>query len=251
MSRIFVTTSHASGTSPDVPFIVGVYEIDSDGDALLDVWEQVGIDINKDGLIDLALPALGANLRRKDVFVEVDFMATRDPNPDALGDVIQAFAHAPVVNPDGSQGINLHVDVDEEIPFASELIIWAGFDHQVKAQRFGTPAQRADANGTNIRAAKRLVYHYGLYINNKCGKVNNQMNPTTCLQAADSSGQSNGGPDFVISLGHFAGTRAEESGTFMHELGHNLGRVHKYYHFLIQFHGSTHQEEYPWIASII
>ena len=48
--------------------------IDTDGDGLWDDWEQLGIDADGDGVIDLDLPALGANWRHKDIFVEVDWM---------------------------------------------------------------------------------------------------------------------------------------------------------------------------------
>src|SRR3989338_4341797 len=43
-------------------------EIDTDGDGLWDDWEQFGVDTTGDGVIDLNLPALGANKMRKDIF---------------------------------------------------------------------------------------------------------------------------------------------------------------------------------------
>ncbi len=224
MGRVFVTTGNASGTPGTVPFVVGVYEIDTDEDGLLDLWEQAGIDLNKDGEVDLDLPALGADPMHKDIFVEVDFMETRDPDPNALSDVILAFANAPVSNPDGSDGINLHIEVDDQVPFQSELIIWAEFD-VLEAVWFGTEEQRIAVNSTSVLNAKNLVYYYAMYINNKCGQLS-MTDSTVCVSASGSSGQSDGGQNFVISLGMFTGTRLQESGTLMHELGHSLGLGH-------------------------
>ena len=97
---------------------------DSDGDGLPDDWEEHGLDIDKNGTIDLDLPAMGATKDHKDVFVEVDHMVKdppcvwlmcwggRDftPQQAALDDVRAAFAAAPVTNPDGSTGIRAHID---------------------------------------------------------------------------------------------------------------------------------------------
>lgn len=104
---------------------------DADGDGLLDSWEQNGYRAQNSvlaaGAIDVDLPALGANPLRKDVFVEVDCLVddingngiletadhTHCPQQNAIGDVVRAFANAPasVLNPDGTTGMQLHVDL--------------------------------------------------------------------------------------------------------------------------------------------
>ena len=48
--------------------------MDSDGDGLWDDWERFGIDVDGDGVIDVDLPAMGANPMHKDIFIEVDWM---------------------------------------------------------------------------------------------------------------------------------------------------------------------------------
>ena len=87
---------------------------DADGDGLLDGWESVGLDVDGGG-IDVDLPAMGAHPLREDVFVEVDCLVAADhshcPQQNALTDVVQAFADAPVSNLDGSTGVQLHIDV--------------------------------------------------------------------------------------------------------------------------------------------
>jgi hypothetical protein len=204
--------------------------LDSDGDGLLDVWEIDGIDINHDGVVDLDLPALGADPLHKDIFVEVDFMEFHDPDGDALADVISAFANAPVNNPDGVDGINLHVETDEQIAHVNEIQMWLIFDN-IKSQRFGTSAQRNHpTNAANILAAKKLAYHYSLFVHDYCTEFN--VNVCTGPTSSSGLGELNAN-DFIVSMGSFKfvsghqrGDRRQQRGTFMHELGHNLGLDH-------------------------
>lgn len=197
---------------------------DTDGDGLLDRWEEYGIDINDDGTVDLDLPAMGADPMHKDIFIEVDYMERHRPNASAIQDVINAFAGAPVSNPDAVGGINLHVVVDEEIPHQETINVWADFD-TLKDAHFGTIAERSSANWNNIRQARRMVFRYALFVHEY-----NSDPP-------GSSGRAEiGGNDFIVSLGapgwgkdgtgHNVGTRDEQAGTFMHELGHTLGLHH-------------------------
>ena len=44
------------------------------GDGLLDDWERNGLGQNGDGTIDVDLPAMGADLFHKDIFMETDYM---------------------------------------------------------------------------------------------------------------------------------------------------------------------------------
>ena len=89
--------------------------LDTDEDGLLDHWETKGVDIDQDGAIDLNLATMGANPLHKDLFLEIDWL-TRDgskdfsPQPAALAFLRDAFALAPVPNPDGVPGITVHID---------------------------------------------------------------------------------------------------------------------------------------------
>src|SRR4029077_3971455 len=60
-------------------------------------------------------PAMGADPRRKDLFLELDYLAASDhahkPLQAAIQRVVQAFTTAPIGNADGTSGIQLHVDV--------------------------------------------------------------------------------------------------------------------------------------------
>jgi hypothetical protein len=206
---------------------------DFDGDGLLDCWETDGIDFNNDGQIDFDLPAMEADPERKDVFVEIDWMAQHKPDSKALDMVKEGFENAPVdCEPDGSncKGINLHLLVDEEAMTHSDDLSFAGctdaspqvpdFD-QIKAKSFGTAAERNDPNSKNILNAKHLVYRYALFAHNLLG-----------LDGTSGCGELPGN-DFVVTLGswakikgHQVGTVDQQAGTFMHELGHTLGLRH-------------------------
>ena len=156
-----------------------LWELDSDGDGLPDKWEESGLDINKDGVIDLALnqPPFNANPKHKDLFIEVDYMQAADhghqPNAQALQDVANAFAASPAKNPDNVDGITFHLVTDEAVPEVEPILFLTqgpgpldDFDDLKLGNpknpcgtgendgHFGTVAERKDTNCANILAAK-------------------------------------------------------------------------------------------------
>ncbi len=193
--------------------------LDRDGDGLLDDWETEGIDINEDGTIDLDLPALGADPNHKDLFVEVDAMVGRAPLQATLDRVVDAFSVVPntlVNNPDGQNGITLHIQLDEtDIPLSPWPNAFGDFN-VIKAVRFGTPTQRASVNWENIKSAKAMAYRYCIFADTHSG--------TTSSGLAELPGN-----DFIITLGGWntlGGTSDQQAATFMHELGHTLNLRH-------------------------
>jgi len=84
---------------------------DTDGDGLSDAVEILNPELSE------------ANPVRMDVFVEVDYIAGHRPDNATLAMVEDAFADAPIDNPDGSEGITLHVIVGDEIPTAARTDI--------------------------------------------------------------------------------------------------------------------------------
>jgi uncharacterized repeat protein (TIGR01451 family) len=173
---------------------------DQDGDGLLDHWERNGIDMDADGVVEFDLPAFGSDPRRRDLFVEVDCIVSDGngngslldlvdhshcPLQAAIQDVVLAFANAPVVNPDGTSGIQLHVDTGslygpgavtnvpgtggvvgsygdmggggDQIPEAGNTIVdWDG-----AAGRPGTSFYTLKA--ANFNAGRRFVFRYALF----------------------------------------------------------------------------------------
>jgi len=132
--RVAFWASFASGQ-----MIVRANHLDSDQDGLLDHWETTGIDMNQDGVVDLNLAAMGANVNKRDIFMELDWIADQpglafsfQPPPGVIGPAKGEGTISPLVNmfnkapslsgneyglrADGSNpatitaGITLHVD---------------------------------------------------------------------------------------------------------------------------------------------
>ena len=172
---------------------------DTDGDSISDFAELYGY-----GGVDLRY--FGANPKKKDVFVEMDYYPNLRPLQAALDRVTAAFAAAPVSNPDGSTGIALHLVVNQQVAAADADMdlnpAWVDFD-VIKAKYF------------NSRRAP--FFHYALIANQ--------------YDSGGSSGLSRGipGHDFMVTLGNWStpgGTEQQQAGTIMHELGHNIGLRH-------------------------
>ena len=191
---------------------------DTDGDALLDGWEVKGVDGLR--LFDPAMPGGKADPLHKDIYIEMDYMERIGTDAEGSTDVnvlgpgepvieilLAAFKGAPVKNPDDLPGITLHLDL------AAEPL---GYIAELDSMAF----QALKAN--NFDWSRRLrVYHYMIWADR--WKANDR---------SDWSGWSMEIPysDFVVSLGLWhserGGDRFEKTGTFMHELGHNLGLHH-------------------------
>jgi hypothetical protein len=181
---------------------------DTDGDALLDGWEVKGVDGTR-------LQDLGAKPRRIDVFVEMDYMERSDaanglqPSPAVLANITASFAAAPRsrANHDGSTGIALHLDLNEKVDHDPELDAAGFVDY--KKRHFGI--------------ARARCFHYMIWIDAWA---------VLTLDGRRISGQSMDIPysDFVVALGPWnggnGGDDAQKTGTFLHELGHNLGLYH-------------------------
>lgn len=199
---------------------------DTDEDGLFDDWEMGGIDINCDGKTDLNLN--GSDWMHKDIFVEVDYMQGHRPMDAAMDDVRVAFSRAPnalVNNPDGKDGVNLHIQVDEQTIHQDVLYVWEGFD-SMKSSYFGSFEQRTAVNSADILQAKKMSFRYCLFIH----QFADYDNKTFSWNSTKASGVSElPGNDFIVSLGTFrthGGTKDQQAAAFMHELGHALNLRH-------------------------
>ena len=191
----FITALAVDGTGNTSEFSRALCLKDSDGDGIFDCWETPGegIDWNADGIIDLDLNSLGTQPDHKDVFVEVDYMNDRRPANSVFYEVASAFDEVSnflVQNPDGNDGIKLHIQFDstDVIPLA----LWASNPWPeflaTKQLHFGTVAERTNPN---VLHAKALVYRYCIFANAFRLSVsgNSRVIP------------GNPGNDFFVSLG--------------------------------------------------
>jgi uncharacterized repeat protein (TIGR01451 family) len=201
---------------------------DSDGDSLPDGWELCGIDENHDGTIEVNLPAMGADVNKKDIFVQVNWMEdsahNQKPSTDAIKKIVDAFSNSPV---DNGIGINLHVDLGPDSLDYVTGRYWGnkGKGHSIAYQDIlGKNSSLKDALNKYLSGESQLqsqsIFRLALFVHtvvDKNGKPACASGITPDLRL------------FIISLGcsfNGKGTTNEQAGTFMHELGHSLGLSH-------------------------
>jgi hypothetical protein len=194
---------------------------DTDGDRLKDGWEANGLDADGNGTIDVPLPAYGASPVHKDLFVEMDYMGAEDPCPchlplaADLARIRQVFATAPFANnPDGLSGIRLHMDAGAARGPAYNL----GGGNLVPFDADLNPvvAQFNAIKSANFNPLRAKAFHYMIWAHGYDG--------------GSSSGNAFAIPNdsFVVTLGLWPGGGSSDAkvGTFIHELGHDLGQRH-------------------------
>ena len=156
-------------------------------------------DLDGDGLSDSTEASLGSSPLHKDIFVEIDWFIvggrSMKPRPGFVEFVQSVFAAAPVLNPDGTTGIRIHVELSQGIKTnqtvlgysvtdSSDTYNWGQFDFY-KSLYF-TPS-------------KRSTHHYCLFVpdyGDKNGKATTSSgisrNPDNFVAGAS---------DFIVSLG--------------------------------------------------
>ena len=219
IAKLSLTIAAGPGPSPTAP------DVDTDGDGLLDSWETDGIPYEDSTgevhhyLLDCdANGESDADAHRKDVFVEIDAMDGPGlaPTESDLHRVVNAFAVSNAPNPGPELGINLHLCLDEQdLPTHSFGDGWALFSADANLF-FGTPTERVDPNAVDLLVAKRDAFHYAIFGDTCCGNTTSGLGEMP-------------GNEFWVTLGGWptsGGTAEQKAGTFMHELGHNLGLGH-------------------------
>jgi len=216
---------------PNTSIILTPTCTDSDSDKLCNTWELYsGLQISYGGKTyfygcstygpDPVCPRTNS----KDIYVEIDYMKAHAPDSAALQAVIGSFSQ---------NGANtLHLQVNEEMKDASgdgyhKPTINTPIDTQtstefdtLKKGFFGEPSYRQGDLAppyNEYLTAKRQAFHYAMFIHSQ-----------TADQGVSGKAEFKGN-DLIVSLGNFnneVGSTAQQAGTFMHELGHNLGLRH-------------------------
>lgn len=237
-SAIFLDNIRTA-TVPAGQCVAGAKAADSDGDALPDDWEQNGVDVDGDGTIDLDLPAMGADPQHKDLFVEGDYMRGHQPPQAAIDTVITSFRNAPVTNPDGNNGIELHYDNGSNSPMRSDGTTWGTLSQSGQfAVRnvLGSFDAAGDYNWaafdvikqSNFQSAREPVFRYVLWIR----RFGSATTDWSGIARVDDQRSRFSASDFLVSLGRVRlgvwsnGVAGAQAGTVMHELGHTLGLHH-------------------------
>ncbi len=186
---------------------------DSDGDGIPDAWEINGYDADGDGIVDVDLPAMGASPYHKDLFVEMDYMPGLLPSAYELGVIVDSFAQLPIVNPDGNRGINLHLDAG---PARGQAYDLGGGNEIPHSDLLGGINSVMQLRRTDSDPARRGIFHYMVWGDS--------------YQNSSSSGLAwSRGMEFMVTVGpRFWGKASPGArvGSFIHELGHNLGLGH-------------------------
>lgn len=235
--------------------------VDSDDDGLLDAWETQGLTVTVGGVTEFVnLPAMGADPHLKDIFVEIDYMKaethTHQPMSQAITDVVGAFANAPVTNTkvittNGitqtvilTPGIRLHVDYGPNAPLTysgSVTATWGALsksdaithttylgymDTRDNSEKVYSWFDFDEIKQTHFTPGRAAVFHYNMWIHSLPEERKGSSGQSRVAQEI-----SDGASDFIVSLGGWnwandVGTQRDQAGTFMHELGHNLGLDH-------------------------
>jgi hypothetical protein len=194
---------------------------DTDGDGLLDGWEANGNDGDGNGTYDVNLQSMGASVVHKDVFVEMDTMGAETTCPchlplgPDLDRIVAAFATSPYAdNPDGKPGIAIHLDAG---PYRDAKYDLGGGNlvpHDDDLNPVG--AEFSPIKAANFSPLRAKTFHYMVWAHGYDG--------------GSSSGLSFGirADSFIVTLGRWGehGSSDAKVGTFIHELGHNLGLGH-------------------------
>lgn len=147
--------------------------IDTDGDGLLDIDEVLGIADPRPVPTDpLMLPRWGADPTHKDIFIEVDYDGTSSSTPPlptfpanpikiSTGAALQAlFSSGPdahLHNPDGTDGIRIHIDAGLSNGEDTTINDWGGGGSVVDA---GFGYADAARNPAWHNSHRRTVFRY-------------------------------------------------------------------------------------------
>ncbi|WP_247005358.1 binary toxin-like calcium binding domain-containing protein [Halorientalis litorea] len=175
---------------------------DTDGDSLPDGAEAEMADLYPD-----------ADPLRKDIFVEVDY--TERVSDRQIRDLEREFATAPVSNPDGSNGIQLHVYFDDELTCSEPLTRGYPIEYVCAADGYTTgDLDQQDENPEVVRGSDFPGY-YDIRIVGQVSRSSGRQMPV--------DGVAYGGESPPLAFVEEQTDDEVTTDIFLHELGHLLG----------------------------
>lgn len=229
--------------------------IDYDLDGIPDIWEEEGIDTDKDGNIDIDLPAMGAVVGHKDIFVEVDIMEGLDIPESVLENSFENIAKEFL-----EHDYYLHIDAGgDSIDYVtgnewgslseSNSIAYEEVTHVYDAS-YNPDGDFVDSDFSYwdtlteqyFSDARKAVFRHCMLLNdweytNIYLNSDNSVNKSEIMSGSSGISLDVPSQSFIVNMGSLI--KASTSlfldktyleniftGTFMHELGHTLGLLH-------------------------
>lgn len=200
---------------------------DTDNDGIPDCSEVEGSTF-----AGISLYQLGARVGQRDIFIEVDYIDSTDegviPRQEALQKVVDSFANKNIAIHfdvgdlfDQAEGINpakFDLGGGNEVPFSPGI--------SINVQTGDTRVDLYDIKRSHFNFSRLPIFHYMLMAHSQ-----NQNGTSGSSGLAELNAN-----DLLISLGGWGLNSNSnqalntlinlQSGTIMHELGHNLGLLH-------------------------
>jgi len=223
--RITVTNSDKQSSTRELQMPASIAMLDGDGDGLLDAWEDGNYTAPSGNTVPLS--GIGTNKWRKDILVEVDWMAAAAPQASLWQKIEQVFKKAPVLNPDGSRGVNIIIDHGQGgtlsqggQTLANTDCLTLGFTPTGTVSGCGSIVDFFTHKAANFSPDRLKIFHYAIFGKKGLDKT---------LALVSGLGERFGN-DFFVTLGTYPVSEQQDPdvqlGHFLHELGHNLGFTH-------------------------
>ena len=208
-------------------------DLDSDSDGLLDRWEDGIYTAPGGGTINLA--AMGVNKYKKDILMETDWIAATAPGSAGVGydntiftTASDFFARGPVLNPDGTRGINLISDHGQGGAFTGGGTVLTP-DHE--RMDYGRCPSQPCSNfvtfmtykNSSFATERNGLFHY-LILGKKTGRGGGGGEARFPFSPPSAGCPECGGDNLFVNFPSMPSS--EFAAVIVHEMGHDIGLAH-------------------------